>query len=184
VCLLFPLSQFFAKVASSLTLQAVEKASLNEWKSKQTNVKFLDITASYKQQGRGCCNIMTMPVTNMCILLQKGEIWDISRDNFTSNVVNTMINVRHLWQKFSAFVRRDTVTDRERERETLNTFSIASAVSLRPHTTAYINLDVAICCELEQELENQWLHSTALYHFTTVGYICLQWILLKKMQIT
>jgi len=69
---------------------------------------------------------------------------------------------------------------KERERETLNTFSIASAVSLRPHTTAYINLDVAICCELELELENQWLHSTALYHFTTVGYICLQWILLKS----
>ena len=68
----------------------------------------------------------------------------------------------------------------DRERETLNTFSIASAVSLHPHTTAYINLDVAICCELEQELENQWLHSTALYHFTTVGYICLQWILLKS----
>jgi len=69
---------------------------------------------------------------------------------------------------------------RERERETLNTFSIASAVSVRPHTTAYINLDVAICCELEQELENQWLHSTALYHFTTVGYVCLQCILFKS----
>jgi len=43
-------------------------------KSKQTNVKFRDITASYKQRGRGCCKIVTMPVTNMCILLQKGEI--------------------------------------------------------------------------------------------------------------
>jgi hypothetical protein len=73
-----------------------------------------------------------------------------------------------------------TVGQRERARGPLNSFSIAGAVSLRPHTTAYINLDVATCCEVEQELENQWLHSTALYHFTTVGHICLQWILLKS----
>jgi len=46
---------------------------MNE-KSKQTNVNFRDITASYKQHCRGCPRIMTMPVTNMCILLQKGEM--------------------------------------------------------------------------------------------------------------